>query len=378
MSDRVPEAPKPFDTLRSVPRQAPTLVEVARAAGVSTATASRALSNYGRIKESTREAVKLAAETLGYRPNEVARSMITGRTRSIGVICGDVHIPFFAGVVRGITDVARGRGYTVLITNSDEDWDTEVESLGILQSSRVDGVIVSPSDAHRIDHLRAWADGGRPLVMVDRASSLLVTDAVVIDGPTAIEAAVTRLFDLGHERVAIVGEFSPDSEVERLFAALDAEQDAVNAFDFSPSISRLIGYIRAHRERGLPLDQSLIVRSGAYSIDAAQHATDAMLGGAHAPSAIVTTDNSMSLGAYRAVRASGLKVPEELSFIGFDNQDWTEFAAPGISVIDQPSYAMGQEAARMLLARIDGESGAPRTITEPAIFIERGSVAARA
>ncbi|WP_158297046.1 LacI family DNA-binding transcriptional regulator [Zhihengliuella sp. ISTPL4] len=358
-------------------RQAPTLVEVARAAGVSTATAARALGNYGRVKDSTREAVKLAAERLNYRPNELARSMITGRTRSIGVICGDVHIPFFAGVVRGITDVARGRGYTVLITNSDEDWETEVESLGILESSRVDGIIISPSDPNRVDHLRHWGEGGRPLVMVDRASARFETDAVVIDGPTAIEAAVIRLFDLGHERVAIVGEFSPDSEVDRLFEALGSEVDGVGAFDFSPSITRLIGYVRAHRTRGIPLDESLIVRSGAYSIDAAERATTALLAGDAAPTAIVTTDNSMSLGAYRAVRSAGLRVPEELSFIGFDNQDWTEFAAPGISVIDQPSYAMGQAAARMLLDRVDGMDAPARILTEPATFIERGSVAPR-
>lgn len=375
MTEPSPESSRVFGSLRGVPRQAPTLVEVARAAGVSTATAARALGNYGRVKESTREAVKLAAETLNYRPNELARSMITGRTRSIGVICGDVHIPFFAGVVRGITDVARGRGYTVLITNSDEDWETEVESLGILQSSRVDGIIISPSDPNRVDHLKRWGESGRPLVMVDRASARFATDAVVIDGPTAVEAAVTRLFDLGHERVAIVGEFSPDSEVDRLFEALGADVDVVDAFDFSPSITRLIGYVRAHRRRGLPLDDALIVRSGAYSIDAAEEATAAALRSPAAPTAIVTTDNSMSLGAYRAVRDSGLRVPDELSFIGFDNQDWTEFAAPGISVIDQPAYSMGQEAARMLLERIDGMAAEPRIVTEPATFIDRGSVA---
>lgn len=361
-----------------MPRQAPTLVEVARAAGVSTATAARALGNYGRVKESTREAVKRAAERLDYHPNELARSMITGRTQSIGIICGDVHVPFFAGVVRGITDVARGRGYTVLITNSDEDWDTEVESLGILQGSRVDGIIVSPSDTHRVDHLRGWSESGRPLVMVDRASAGLPTDAVVLDGPTAVEAAVDRLFDLGHERIAIVGEFSPPAEVERLFSALGEGIDGVDAFDFSPSITRLIGYIRAHRRRNVPLDQALIVRSGAYSVDAAEQATTRALRQSVVPTAIVTTDNSMSLGAFRAVRASGLRVPQDLSFIGFDNQDWTEFAEPGISVIDQPAYSMGQQAARMLLDRIDGAHTPPRIITEPATFIERGSVAPRA
>lgn len=361
-----------------MPRHAPTLVEVARAAGVSTATAARALGNYGRVKESTREAVKRVADELNYRPNELARSMITGRTRSIGVICGDVHIPFFAGVVRGITDVARRHGYTVLLTNSDEDWETEVESLGILHGSRVDGVIVSPSDPHKVDHLRAWTDSGRPLVMVDRASAQLATDAVVIDGPTAVEAAVTRLFDLGHVRIAIVGEFSPPSEVERYFATVGSGTDGVDPFDFSPSITRLHGYVRAHQTRGVPLDASLIIRSGAYSIDAAQEVTAAVLREPVVPSAIVTTDNSMSLGAFRAVRASGIRVPQDLSFIGFDNHEWAEFAEPGISVIDQPSYAMGQKAARMLLERVDGLSEPPRIVTEPATFIERGSVGPRA
>lgn len=356
------------------PSRPATIIEVAREAGVSTATAARALGNYGPVRDSTREKVMLAAQKLNYQPNELARSMVTGRTKSIGVVCGDVHNPFFAGILRGITDVARAHDYSVLIANSDEDWATEVESVRTLSASAVDGLIVSPAEPNRVEHLENWSGTGKPITLIDRASAQLQTDAVVIDGPQAIHDAVTRLFELGHERVGIVGELRSVDEMETVLSLNRRGLDNLDVFTLSPSTARLVGYLRAHAHAGKEVDLGLVVRTGEYAATAATAATAAMLGAQSPPTAVITTDNVMTLGAYRALRDAAIEIPDQLSFIGFDNQDWTLLVSPDITVIDQPSYEMGTTAATMLLERIEGLSDAPRVVRAATTYLERASV----
>jgi LacI family transcriptional regulator len=354
-----------------------TITEVAKEAGVSTATAARALGNYGPVKPSTREKVMKAADKLSYRPNELARSMITGKTKSIGVVCGDVYNPFFAGILRGITDVATERGYTVLIANSDEEWAKEIAAVRTLSASGVDGIIVSPAEPNRVEHLINWSGKDKPVTLIDRASATFSTDAVVVDGPQAVHDVLIRLFELGHERVAIVGELRSAEELEHVLSLNERGLKKLDVFTLSPSAARLVGYLRAHAQARKQVDASLIIRAGSYSLDSAESATGKVLSDPHTrPSALVTTDNVMSLGAYRAVIAAGLRIPEHLSFIGFDNQDWTELVAPPISVIDQPSHSMGRAAANVLIERIKGNQGEPQILTAHTNYIERASVAA--
>lgn len=351
-----------------------TIIEVAKEAGVSTATAARALGNYGPVRESTREKVLLAAKTLKYQPNELARSMVTGKTKSIGVVCGDVHNPFFAGIVRGITDVARERGYTVLIANSDEDWATEVEAVSTFSASGVDGLIASPAEPKRVDHLENWSGKGKPVTFIDRASAKITTDAVIVDGPSAVEHAVSRFFELGHERIAIVGEFQDEDDMDHVLALNERALNNIDIFTLSPSNARLVGYLRAHNVARKPVHPELVVRAGSYDLNAAKDATNLLLTTTQDVTAMVATDNVMSLGAYKALVEAGRRIPEDVSFIGFDNQDWTDLVTPRITVIDQPSYPMGQQAARMLLDRIDGLEGESRIVTSPTALIERDSV----
>ncbi|WP_300267511.1 LacI family DNA-binding transcriptional regulator [Microbacterium sp.] len=357
------------------PLRPATVIEVAQEAGVSTATAARALGNYGRVRDSTREKVLRAAEKLNYQANGLARSMITGRTKSIGVVCGDVHNPFFAGILRGITDVARTHGYSVLIANSDEDWATEVESVRTLSASAVDGLIVSPAEPKHVEHLENWSGTGKPLTLIDRSSATLQTDAVVIDGARAIQDAVTRLFELGHERVAIVGELRSAQELDHVLSLNRRGLDNLDVFTLSPSAARLVGYLRAHTYADKEIDPALVVRAGEYATAAASLATRELIGIAAAPTALVTTDNVMTLGAYRALREAGTIIPDQLSFIGFDNQDWTLLVSPDISVIDQPDYDMGRTAATMLLERIEGLNEPPRVVRAATSYLERASVA---
>jgi LacI family transcriptional regulator len=356
------------------PGRPPTIRDVARVAGVSVATASRALGNYGRVSDDTRTRVLAATEQIGYRPNSLARSMITRRTNSIGVVCADISSPFFAGVVRGITDEAKRAGYDILLVNTDEDVDTERESVELLMDKRVDGLIVSAADVCEVEHLAAAQERGTPVVLIDRISSMLRADAVTVDDVGATEHAVTHLLGLGHRRIAILAELRIEREADwsaLLGPELDRDRGELNA-----SAARLLGYLRAHRTAGVEVDPSLVCRTGTYDVDAAARTATELLSRSDRPSALVTTDNVMTVGGFRAVRELDLDLPGDLSFVGFDNLDWTTLVRPALTLVEQPMHEIGEQAARRLVERIGGDDQEPRRILLPTSFLVRGSTAA--
>lgn len=358
------------------PNSKATISDVARAAGVSTATAGRVLGGYGYTSEAKKEQVLKAAQSLGYRPNALARSLITGKTRTLGVVAGDIQNPFYASVLRGISNVAEANGFGLLITNSDEMQSKEIQSVDLLTQKQVDGLIVTPSDTRKARHLHGLCTAGVPLVLIDRAVAGLMIDRVATDNITAAEQAVRRLISAGHRRIAIVGELVDEhSGGLDSFLARAAAGDPVESETLYPSWQRLLGYIRAHRIERVPLDPRLVLRAGSYSSHAAQAVVQALLEAPQPPTALFTTDGTMSDGAMRAITALALKVPTELSLICFDDLDWMAFLHPGITTVAQPRLAMGEAAARMLLERIRGESYPPRTVLMPADLVERGSVA---
>ena len=158
-----------------------TVADVAREAGVSKATAARVLGGYGTVSAKVREAVKAAAAALDYRPNELARSMTTGRSGTIGVVVGDIENPFFSLAVRGITDVARLAGFNVILSNSGEDVAAEKAAIRTLVAKRVDGIIVSPAKEGDVEHLKDIERSGRPLALLDRSAPSLNVDTVIAD-----------------------------------------------------------------------------------------------------------------------------------------------------------------------------------------------------
>lgn len=353
-------------------RKQPTLHDVARLAGFSTSTTARALGNYGRIAETTREKVRAAADELGYRANPLARSMITGKTKTIGVVCADLSSPFFAEALRGISDVAKRRGYDILIVNTDEDLASERDAVALLRDRHVDGVIVSPADVRQVGHLAALQTPERALVLLDRSSTALDADSVTVDDVSAMTDAVSRLVEAGHRRIGIVTELRIEREAD--WQSLLGDLDHSERRELNPSSRRLLGYLRAHRQHGIPIDPALVARTGATSVDSARSATTRLLEQS-GMTAVVTVDNTTSVGAYGAIRDQGLRVPEDLSFIAFDNLDWTTLVQPAVSVIEQPVYALGSLAAEVLLDRLDGTRETPgEEILLDTRFIERGSI----
>ena len=352
-----------------------TIADVARLAGVSTATAGRVMGGYGYTSDEIKERVRRAAETLGYRPNLLARGLITGKTKTIGVVAGDIQSPFYASVLRGIADVARAEGFGVLLTNSDESLEREVEAVQLLREKHVDGLIVAPSDTDRADHLRRVLAEGCPVVQLDRSVRDLPADVVSVDNRGAARQAVATLIAAGHRRVAILAELErwAAGDVSAFVAAATAGR--VTTEGLFPSWQRLLGYLDAHREAGLPVDARLIVRIGTYSAAKAKSQTLALLCDPARPTALFTADGLMSASAVDAMAESGIEMPHDMSLIGFDDLDWMHFIRPGITAVVQPLTAMGQQAAQLVLERIRGGAHERRAVALSTNLATRGSVA---
>lgn len=357
-------------------RSRATIADVARLAGVSTATAGRVLGGYGYTSDSKKEQVLKAARSLGYRPNALARGLITGRTSTIGVVASDIANPFYASVLRGISDVAGPAGFGLLITNSDEDLAQEVRAVELLTAKQVDGLIVSPCDTRDAAHLRALRDAGTPLVLIDRAIERLDVDRVATDNVAAASQAVTILIRQGHRRIGLVGELASNdpADLERFIArGWSSEPMAIDTL--YPSWQRLLGYLHAYRAAGLDVDPALVRGTGQYAVEAARQHAVGLLSGPDRPTAIFSTDGTMSEGAMAAIAGLGMSVPGDLSIICFDELDWMGFMPPGISTMAQPRLAIGGAAAQLLLDRIGGADLPGRTLLMPAELMLRGSVA---
>ena len=224
---------------------------MARRAGVSVATAGRALGGYGYVGEQTRERVQAAASELGYSPNVVARSMRSGSTRSIGFVGSDIADPYFAEAMRGICDVAHREGYETILTNSDERLDLEQRAVRTLLDKQVEGLVVAPASVTHCDHLADARAEGVPVVLLDRDLPQLDCDSVVVDNENAAYAAVTHLLKLGHERIGLLASINATEQPEIRPAEGDGRWAVLGAD--RPSVERIRGYLRALAERGAPV-----------------------------------------------------------------------------------------------------------------------------
>jgi len=331
--------------------QRATVREVAERADVSQATAARALGGYGYVSDSVRRRVKAAAEELGYVRNALAGALASGRSRTVGLIVGDVENPFFAALARGVADVVESEGCTLLLANSDEDIEHERLAAATLHANVVDGLIAAPVSGTSGDHLVA---PGRPLVLVDRTIRGLKVDSVTVANLAGARTAVDHLLSLGYSSIGVV----TDPPL------------------ISSTSERLRGYRQALAAAGLPVDDELMsvgapTRQGGY--DAAM----ALLAGPNRPRAIFTTNNFMTAGAMNAVRSLGLRIPTDVALVGFDDLDWTTLVEPQITVVAQPVLDVGRAAGERVLARIAGDQRPPRRVRLPTELIVRESCGER-
>lgn len=347
-----------------------TLPDVAQRAGVSTATAARALGGYGSVREATRQRVVDAAEALGYRANVLARSMITGSTQTIGVIISDIENPFFRRSLRGITDTARSRGFEVLLANTDEELEKERSAVSLLADRRVDGMVVCPADAGDRKHLREVIASGTPIVLLDRRVAGLAADTVGIDNRRAARQATERLLELGHTRIAIVTGGTPEIR-ERL---VRPDMKGVERLSATTVGARAAGYRDALTSAGIAMRSEYLSANGFRREDAVAE-VDVLMSLPEPPTAILAFDSIQSLGALQCFRERGIRCPEQVSLLGFDDAEWADVVSPPLTVVTQPMYEIGVAACERLLDRIGGEPRPPVHDRLPTVFVERASLA---
>ncbi len=349
-------------------RSAVTLPEVARAAGVATATAARALGGYGSVSEATRTKVLAAADRLGYRANGLARSMVTGSTHTIGVVVSDIENPFFSRALRGVADTAHAAGFEVILVNTDEDADKERRAVHVLTEKRVDGIVLSPAWDADNAHLTSLA-GVVPLVLLDRKLPGIGADMVGIGNRVATREVTEHLIALGHRRIGLLTGGDPATELPRMRDGLRGiEKLAATTIG-----ERAAGYRDALVAAGVELDLELVSAEGFHRSDAAV-ATRRLLTLEDPPTALIALDSLLSLGALQALRELGRRCPEDVSLVGFDDADWAEVVTPPLTVVAQPVYEIGVKAAELLLRRIEGGGGArPVTLRLPTSLVLRSS-----
>jgi LacI family transcriptional regulator len=344
-----------------------TVQDVAAKAGVSKATAARVLGGYGVTSAAVNAKVLAVAKELGYQANELARSISTGRSGTIGVIVGDIENPYFGMAVRGISDAASAAGFDVILANSGEEIEKERDAVRVLTGKRVDGLIVTAARTSETSHLQEARRSGRPLVLLDRAVPGLDVDMVVCDDREAASAATRLLIDVGHRRIAYISAIASDDPVYR----------SRQQIDVSTVMQRIDGLLAASKRAKIEAPDRFI-RLGATGSEPTRRIVTDLLGLPERPTAIIASDNVVALDVFKTVRALGLSIPDDVSLIAFHDADWTSVTTPPVTVIAQPIYELGLESARMLVERIHGAAAPPRRIVVKTTLIERQSTGAPA
>jgi LacI family transcriptional regulator len=329
-----------------------TLRDVAAAARVHPATASRALNPGTRllVSEETARRVTEAAERLGYRPNPVARSLRTRRSHTIGVLIPDLNNPLFPPIVRGLEDRLAAHGYVALIGNTDADEQRERMVFDQMRARHVDGFVLATATL-RNPVLAEAAEAELPVVLMNRTARGYPFSSVSADSEQGVRAAVTHLASLGHIRIGHIA----------------GPQEA------STGVSRLRGFLDGMRSHGLTASDSQIVYASGYSIEAGLRSCRELLERDDGLTAIVAANDMLAIGCYAAFDELGLRCPEDVSVIGFNDMPFIDRLRPPLSTIRFPHYQLGTEAATLLLERIDGGDGPVKILYLAPELVVRGS-----
>jgi LacI family transcriptional regulator len=329
-----------------------TIRDVARAAGVSTMTVSRVINSSGYTSLETRARVKHAIAELGYVPNAVARHLRSKQTMTIALVLSDITNPFFTTIARGVEDVAGPRGFGVMFCNTDESETEEMSYLGMLIQRQVDGVLLVPA-GNSTAPFRLLRAQKVPVVVIDRRVPSRGVDQVRCDSVAGAHVLARHLTDLGHRRIAMLS----------------------GRRTISTAVDRVAGYQRALREVGADLDPQL-VRYGGYGLAGGYKMAQEVLASTPRPTALLAANNFIAFGALRALREVGLRVPDDMSLVCFDDLPEEWLIDPFLTVVDQPAYEMGRQAAELLFERLEpGIHTAARSIIMPGKFIVRRSTA---
>ncbi|MDQ3811997.1 MAG: LacI family transcriptional regulator [Chloroflexota bacterium] len=327
-----------------------TVDDIARAAGVSVATVSRVLNSSPKVASPTRRRVLHVLEDLGYAPNNLARNLRARALPVFGLVIPDIRNPVYTSLLRGVEDVARAGGYFVLLANTDEQPERQAEYLRMLLAERVAGVILVPAAGTRLDSVQALQRVGIPVLALDRPLPELDIDTVQPDRGRGVRLAVEHLVAHGHRAIALLN--GPTE-----LATARQRADAFDAALRSLGLER-----RAAWEAAADFRQE-----GGYQ------AARAVLAQRHRPTAMLVANNLMALGSMRAAAELGVRVPDELAIIAFDDTEWAPYLAPPLTTIAHDTQELGRMAAELLERRLVNPGRSALTVLLPPRLVVRES-----
>jgi len=329
---------------------ASTIKDVAKYTGLSIATISKYI-NGGNVLEKNKALIEEAIKVLDFRVNEIARGLKTNRTMTIGVLIPSLENIFFTTIVSYIENILLENGYSTIICDYRQNVSLENSKFDFLVNKSVDGIIAMPLgiDEKRV---KSVLEKGIPVIVIDRPVNNLKCDSVLVDNINASYNAVEHLIIQGHKRIGII------CGPQNIYTARE----------------RLTGYLRVHKDYNLEPDQELI-KYGDYEIESGFVLLNEILSSDNPPTAVYVTNYEMTLGAVMALNEKNIKIPEELSFIGFDNIQLSKVVKPQLSIVVQPMKEIGETAAELLLKRLKGDkNNFPAMIRLKTEFIPRESV----
>ncbi|MHB0868380.1 MAG: LacI family DNA-binding transcriptional regulator [Chloroflexota bacterium] len=328
-----------------------TLKDVAEIAGVDVSTASRVLNGSGfRVREDTRQRVLAAARELGYQPNALARSLRVGRTNLFALLVPDITNPFFAELSRGAEDATSSYGYYLILCNTEDRADTEEKYIRALRERQIDGFLLATG--HSADGAaRRLIEANHPVVLVNRRMQGVRSGYVVADDTPGARQAVSHLIELGHRRIAHIEGF-PEADT---------------------AMRRKEAYLAIMSAHGLEKEAQEMTVPGDFTLKAGQRAMEQLLQLPEPPTAVFAANDIMALAAITTAREHGLRVPEDLAIVGFNDIALAKLSCPTLTTVRTPIYEMGALAAQMLLKRVKGEDLSPAGIVMKTELVVRES-----
>jgi LacI family transcriptional regulator len=327
-----------------------TMKDVAELAGVSITTVSHVVNSTRSVAPETKARVLAAVERTGYTGDAIARSLVTGGTRTLGVAISLVPNPYFAELLRAVEHEITRSGYTLVLADTHDEADAEQAAVRTLRSRRVDGLILTPSPGAAGTVLPELKSLGLPVVLVDRLTTAQDIDQVGPENIYATSELVQHLAALGHRRIGMVS----------------------GAEGLATTTERILGYRLGLGKAKLKWDQELVV-SGDSSAPPAAAALGRLLELTEPPTAVVAGNNVVLSGVLHGCRARGIKVGRELAVVGYDEVEWAELVDPPVTTVAQPVAEMGRTAVRMLLDRIADPNRQPQTARLATTFMHRNS-----
>ncbi|SMB93451.1 transcriptional regulator, LacI family [Thermanaeromonas toyohensis ToBE] len=317
---------------------------MAKRAKVGISTVSRVLNNSGYVSPKTRERVLKAIEELNFEPNYLAKSLSSGKTRTIALILPDITNPFFPAIARGVEDAVKRKEYHVILCNTDGDSQQEALHAKALREKAVDGLIFTASSKNN-KHVLELVEVGIPVVLIDRRVEGNNLDAVLVDNVAGAYEATKYLIGLGHKYIGFIA--GPD---------------------VTTALERQEGYCRALKEAGIEVKEKLI-QPGNFRYESGYTGALNLL--EYGVTAILAANDLMALGAMRAIEEKGLRIPQDIAVVGFDDIPLASLVKPALTTVNQPAYQMGALAAEILLERIEGKrAGEPKeVILTPSLVI---------